>query len=211
MHIRKKLPNHSIYYCIKYIRFTHGGTSSSLWRCLLPALAGVLMFSTGVLRWGRWLVMLKVGDRRPGTNTLLTWGAAKTGKTKKVIFDCCLHYVLCQTAVTDLVLPWWLLCREPDCHRPPEPAWHLYSEDESLTVRKILKHQDWNQQVILLLINVPSFSVFHYQDPSGFQQVACHFGVLTTKTQISFKTTILYEGYQITLHFIHKIRKQKNK
>lgn len=54
-------------------------TSSSLWRCLLPALAGVLTFSAGVLRWDGWLVRLKLGDRRPGTNTLLTWGRGNDG------------------------------------------------------------------------------------------------------------------------------------
>lgn len=48
-------------------------TSSSLWRCLLPALAGVLTLSTGVLNWGMWLGRIKLGDRRLGTNTLLTW------------------------------------------------------------------------------------------------------------------------------------------
>lgn len=47
-------------------------TSSSLWRCLLPALAGVLTLSTGVLNWGMWLGRIKLGDRRLGTNTLLT-------------------------------------------------------------------------------------------------------------------------------------------
>jgi len=31
------------------------------------------MFSRGVLKCSWWFCTLKVGDKRPGTNTLLTW------------------------------------------------------------------------------------------------------------------------------------------
>lgn len=27
------------------------------------------------------------------------------------------------------VLPWWLQCREPDCHTPPGPTWHRCSAE----------------------------------------------------------------------------------
>lgn len=57
----------------------HRSTSSILCRRLLPALAGVLTFSTRVLRCGMWLDRVKVGDRRPGTNTLLTLEDTKAG------------------------------------------------------------------------------------------------------------------------------------
>lgn len=121
-------------WCTKTYKFrTNVCTSSSLWRYLLPALAGVLTFSTSRRKWGAWLVRLKLGDRRPGTNTLLTYR-----DNKKAIS---LWYSPgFNTSINFPSLPVWFQCRELDFHRPPEPVWHLYSEVRSFIVRHLLSH-----------------------------------------------------------------------